>query len=67
MNKIQFVNLIPKPTENKKEKKNRDIVRLEFIMNPVTDADIIARLNIVGNKSEYIRKLIRRDIKKGTR
>lgn len=37
-------------------------VRLEF--NIEHDADIIARLNEVGNRQGYIKELIRQDMKK---
>lgn len=56
---------VPKVTTNKKlYTVNR--VRLEFIMDAVRDADIVDKLNSVPNKSDYIRNLIRADIKKGT-
>lgn len=32
-------------------------------MNPDKDADVVERLEGVGNKSGYIKELIRRDIK----
>lgn len=38
-------------------------VRLEFIMDSITDSDIIEKLNSCANKAEYIRRLIRKDLK----
>lgn len=38
-------------------------VQFRMKLNVNTDADIIARLEEVGNKQGYIKELIRRDIK----
>ena len=45
--------------------KTTDRFRLEIALDPITDKDIIKQLNRVKNKSDYVRRLIRRNIKKG--
>lgn len=39
-------------------------VRFEFIMDAERDSDILEKLNSIPNKADYIRQLIREDIKK---
>lgn len=39
--------------------------RFEIALDSVADADILEKLETVGNKSDYVRSLIRKDI--GTR
>lgn len=39
--------------------------RLEFVMDVKSDADIIKKLKRQKNKSAYIKRLIRQDIRKG--
>lgn len=46
------------------EPKKTGRVRFEFIADPVKDKDIIKKLNRQTNRSDYIRKLILKDIKK---
>ena len=41
-------------------------VRFEIALDAITDADIVKKLDSVLNKSDYVRKLIRDDIKKGS-
>jgi hypothetical protein len=41
-------------------------VRFEIALDSLTDKDIIDRINRVNNKSDYVRQLIREDIKKGS-
>lgn len=45
-----------------KAKSNR--VRFEFVMDSITDADIIKKLNECPVKADYIRSLIRADLAK---
>lgn len=40
---------------------HRKCKKLLLVMNPDRDADVIERLESVGNKSGYIKELIRRD------
>lgn len=40
--------------------------RFEIALDAITDADIVKKLNQVPNKSDYVRRLIREDIKKGS-
>ena len=51
------------PQERYKEK---NIVQVKIEVNRKTEADILARLQMVGNKAGYIKHLIRQDIKKGS-
>lgn len=44
---------------------HRKCKRVLLVLNPDTDADVIESLEIAGNKSGYIKELIRRDIEKG--
>ena len=44
------------------EKEHTKIINFRFNFN--TDADILEKLNSVGNKQGYIKELIRNDIKK---
>lgn len=41
---------------------HRKCKKLLLVMNPDKDADVIEMLESVGNKSGYIKELIRRDI-----
>lgn len=45
------------------KKENTRCINVRF--NNVTDADVLARIDEVPNKADYIRKLIRADIEKG--
>ena len=50
----------------KKEPKPKTVrTRFEIIIDTIADADIIEELAKHPNKSEYVRKLIRQDIKRG--
>lgn len=52
--------------KKKKEPRPKTIrTRFEIIIDTVADADIIEELSKHSNKSEYVRKLIRNDIKRG--
>lgn len=44
-------------------KEHSKIINVRF--NAETDKDILDKLDAVGNKTDYIRQLIREDIKKG--
>lgn len=39
-------------------------VQFKMKLNRNTDADILAKLNSVGNKQGYIKELIRKDLKR---
>lgn len=43
--------------------KKKNIKQLKFELNLKTDADIIQKLENIPNKTGYIKKLIREDIK----
>lgn len=43
---------------------HRKCKKLLVLMNPDKDADIIERLESIGNKSGYVKELIRLDIEK---
>ena len=47
-----------------KDKYKAKCKRKEFSMNPDTDADIIEHLESVENFNQYVKMLIRADIKK---
>lgn len=42
-----------------------NVTQIKFSFNNKTDADIIEKLNNIGNKQGYIKDLIRKDIKEG--
>ena len=44
----------------KYDKKNTEVINFKF--NLKTDADILEKLNQVGNKQGYVKQLIRKDI-----
>ena len=44
----------------KYDKKNTKVINFKF--NLKTDADILEKLNQVGNKQGYVKQLIRKDI-----
>lgn len=52
----------------KKAEKNKDDTRTTTTvsLNRIDDKDIIKKLDKVGNKSDYIKALIREDIKSGS-
>lgn len=58
-------------TEAQKKAQERydsaNTVQIKMKLNRSTDADILARLDEVGNKQGYIKELIRADIAKGGR
>lgn len=56
---IDFSEYFPRKLPSQDNK----IVRIEFHLDSRSDADIIKKLEKQKNKSEYIRKLIRKDIK----
>ena len=39
-------------------------VQIKMKLNKHTDADVLAKLDSVGNRQGYIKELIRRDLKK---
>lgn len=43
----------------------KNTTQIKFSFNNKTDADILEKLNSVGNKQGYIKELIRNDIKEG--
>lgn len=45
------------------KKKNGNRARFEISLDPYTDKDILKWLELAPNKSEYIRELIRKDMK----
>ena len=47
---------------NEWNKKNLKSVTIQ--LNKVSDSDVIEKLNLVSNKTEYIRQLIRKDLNK---
>lgn len=53
------------PSKIRYDKANTKQVLLKLNLN--TDKDILQRLDEVGNKQGYVKKLIREDIKKGSR
>ena len=53
---------IPRISLSKPQSETR--VRFEIALDSLTDRDIIEMINSVPNKSEYVRELIRDDIKK---
>ncbi len=65
MDGFNFYPLAQKPkriskTRKKEPKNNRR--RFEFIMDEISDKDIIEMLDSQANKADYIRRLIRADI-----
>ena len=44
--------------------KNPNRERFEVYLDPITDKDIVRKLNKQPNKSAYVKRLIRRDIKR---
>ena len=53
----------PKPPRVGKTK-NPDRERFEISLDPLKDKDIVERLNKESNKSSYVKRLIRQDIKR---
>ena len=54
----------PKPPKPVKEPRPKPIIkRIEFHVDEVTDKDVVEKLDTQINKSEYIRDLIRKDIR----
>ena len=49
-------------SERASAKYKKKCKKLLLVMNPDKDADVIERLESVGNKSGYIKELIRKDI-----
>ena len=49
-----------KQAQKRYERKN--IVQVRLKLNNVTDADVLAKLDCVGNRQGYIKELIRADI-----
>ena len=54
---------LPKPPRVGKSK-NPDRERFEISLDPTKDKDVIERLSKESNKSSYVKRLIRADIKK---
>lgn len=52
------------PKKARKLKGSGDRVRFEMTFDSVVDKDVINKLNQQPNKADYIRELIRKDIKK---
>ena len=53
-----------KRLQYKKEFIKRNYTSLKLHLNNEKDAEIIAKLNAVSSKTDYIRKLIQKDLKK---
>lgn len=60
----QFADFFAEPKKEKKKKKKADNgrVRFEIALDAVRDRQLIAYLDKIPNKSEYVRQLIREDI-----
>lgn len=56
-----------KTSARQKRYDDKATTRIGFKLNNVTDADILEKLQSVGNKQGYIKNLIREDIKKGAK
>ena len=54
---------LPKPPRVGKAK-NLDRERFEISLDPTKDKDIVERLSKESNKSSYVKRLIRADIKR---
>lgn len=57
MQRIPRIPKLSKPQSNTR-------VRFEIALDSLTDRDIVEKINSMPNKSEYVRELIREDIKK---
>lgn len=57
---MQRIPRIPKLSKPQSETR----VRFEIALDSLTDRDIVEKINSMPNKSEYVRELIREDIKK---
>lgn len=58
------MNYLPKPPKIGRKSKNPDRERFEIYLDPISDKDIVRKLNKQPNKSGYVKMLIRKDIKR---